>query len=76
MSSNRVSSIKNDVNGNVFYGAGLKFNLTPSLSLNTEYNFQKVVQKTTLSPLIQDYLSKTAFRTRMDTVKVGLYYKF
>jgi len=73
---NVVSSIKNDVNGNVFYGAGLKFNLNSSLSLNTEYNFQKVVQKTTLSPLTQDYAAKTAFRARMDTVKVGLYYKF
>jgi opacity protein-like surface antigen len=74
--NNQVSSIKNDVNGNVFYGAGLKFNLTPSLSLNTEYNFQKVAQKTTLSPLMQDYITKIAFRARMDTVKVGLYYKF
>jgi len=74
--NNQVSSIKNDVNGNVFYGAGLKFNLTPSLSLNTEYNFQKVAQKTTLSPLTQDYITKIAFRARMDTVKVGLYYKF
>jgi len=76
MGGNQVSSIKNGVNGNVFYGAGLKFNLTSSLSLNTEYNFQKVAQKTTLSPLTQDYAAKTAFQTRMDTVKVGLYYKF
>jgi len=74
--NNRVSSIKNGVNGNVFYGAGLKFNLTSSLSLNTEYNFQRVAPKTTLSPLTQDYAAKVAFRARMDTVKVGLYYKF
>jgi opacity protein-like surface antigen len=73
---NVVSSIKNDVNGNVFYGAGLKFNLNSSLSLNTEYNFQKVAQKTTLSPLMLFYAAKTDFQTRMDTVKVGLYYKF
>ncbi|MES2962005.1 MAG: hypothetical protein V4694_06435 [Pseudomonadota bacterium] len=73
---NRVSVIKNGVNGNVFYGAGLKVNLTSSLSLNTEYNFQRFAPKTTLSPLTQDYAVKEAFRARMDTVKVGLYYKF
>jgi opacity protein-like surface antigen len=73
---NIVSVVKNGINGNVFYGAGLKFNLTSSLSLNTEYNFQKIAPKTTLSPLSQDYLSKIAFRARMDTVKAGLYYKF
>jgi opacity protein-like surface antigen len=76
MDSNRVSSVKNGVNGNVFYGAGLKFNLTSSLSLNTEYNFQKVTLKTNLHPSIQNYLLKTDFLTRMDTVKTGLYYKF
>jgi len=76
INNNRVSSIKNAVNGNIFYGAGLKFNLTSSLSLNTEYNFQKVATKTSLSPLTLDYAAKVAFRARMDTVKVGLYYKF
>jgi len=75
-SFNQVSSIKNGVNGNVFYGAGLKFNLTSSLSLNTEYNFQKVTLKTTIHPSVQDYASKIDFLTRMDTVKTGLYYKF
>jgi hypothetical protein len=76
INQNIVSAVKNGISGNVFYGAGLKFNLTPSLSLNTEYNFQKVTPKTALSPLIQDYAAKIAFRARMDTVKVGLYYKF
>jgi opacity protein-like surface antigen len=76
INSNRVSSIKNGVNGNIFYGAGLKFNLTSSLSLNTEYNFQKIVLKTNLSPLMQDYITRMAFQVRMETVKAGLYYKF
>ena len=76
INNNRVSSIKNAVNGNIFYGAGLKFNLTSSLSLNTEYNFQKVVAKTNLSPLVQSFIDTVAFQVRMDTVKAGLYYKF
>jgi len=71
-----LSEVKNSIEGNIFYGAGLKFNLTPSLSLNTEYNFQKVAVKTNIPPLTQELVDKQAFRARMDTVKVGLYYKF
>ena len=73
---NPSSVVKNGVKGNVFYGAGLKFNLTSSLSLNTEYNFQRFAPETTVPTLAKDYLANEAFRARMDTLKVGLYYKF
>ena len=58
-----------------FYGAGLKFDVTDQIALNLEYNTQKFrvkagVPSSDLSELTANH------RTKLETIKAGISYKF
>ena len=64
---------KNGVSGAWIYGGGLKFDITKTVSLNTEYTIQNFTAKTstiTAANFVGEY------KTRMDVIKVGLSYNF
>jgi opacity protein-like surface antigen len=71
-----VTTIKNSVASDWFYGVGLKVNYTSNISFNVEYNRQSFLAKTSLEGDSSTYQYISKFKTNLDIVKVGLSYQY
>jgi outer membrane autotransporter protein len=70
-----VNGNKSAYEGDWFYGAGVKFDLTKNVALNLEYNLQNFQAKTQV-PSQASYLNKISYISKLDVLKLGLAYNF
>lgn len=67
---------KSGVSGDLFAGIGLKYNLSPDLSLNMEYMRQNYLAEAGVPTESNDYLSNSYFTVKLQIFKAGIYYHF
>jgi outer membrane autotransporter protein len=70
-----VTSVRDDRANRVTFGGGIKLNVSDNVDVGLEYNYQKFYAQTNI-PEGASYIEKLRFKTRLDIVKLGLFYKF
>jgi hypothetical protein len=70
------SAVEKSMLGSVVYGAGLKLNYKKGISFNIEINTQKFNAKTNTNVPLNEYQYVATFPVRLNTLKVGVLYKF
>lgn len=70
----RSTRLINDTAGDVFYGAGIKFDINEQVSVITEYTTQNFSARVRVP---NDYNGRSAvYRNRLDVAKIGVAYRF
>lgn len=76
VNDNSVRSHRSGSYSSPFIGGGIKINLSKSIALNLEYNYQKLEAKAEVPPQVTDYIGGSKYMTRLDIFKMGLSYNF
>ena len=76
IAQNNLTIGKNGGDNSFFWGAGLKYDFTPNLSANLEYQLQNYKARAAVPSDSSDYLSNVYFAVRLNIYRAGISYHF